>query len=180
MTRIVLPILASGLVLALAACQQADQPPAQDTATLAPAATPPTAAPAPAATSPAHLALAPLGPNDGTVITEAMDNVGGCQFVDGEERTLLSLGLPDSNTAKGIAVARPGGRQVRLTTEEGGRLTIEAGPTMRFEGTVLKVSHPSGPGKATGIETYSWPATLAVSDADGAARTYTGSWQCGV
>lgn len=174
--------IACVFVFMLCACGQTSAPVAEDSAT--PMATPNPAiampAPAPTTAATAHLTLAPLEENDGQVITEAMQNVGGCQFADGDKRTLLSLGLPDSTTDRAVAVARPGGRQAKLLTDEGGRSRIEAGPTMRFEGIAIEVSHPAGPGEATGIETHAWPATLAVSDAEGAIRSYTGTWSCGV
>lgn len=169
-------------LLALAACQQSAPTPAEGepatptaTASVAPL---PSATPAPA--GPDHLTLAPIAAGDAAVIADSMDNVGGCEFIGTDKRTLLSVGLPDSSTARGFGVARAGGVVVQAQTREGGRAAIEAGPSLAFEGIVLDVAHGGGAGEKVGIETSAWPATLTVSDADGASKDYEGRWACGV
>lgn len=162
------------LPLTLAACQQSDPAPE-------PSATPTRAAVASAtAAGTDHLALAPIEASDVTVISDSMDHVGGCEFIGNDKRTLLSVGLPDSTTAKGFGVARAGGLVVQAQTQEVGRAAIEAGPALAFEGIVLDVAHAGGAGEAVGIETSAWPATLTVKDSDGKSRAYPGNWACGV
>lgn len=160
----------------LAACQQAD--PAPREAGEAPAAT--TAAAPAAAAAPNHLELAPVEAADVAIIADSMDNVGGCEFIGDDRRTLLSVGLPDNATAKGFGVARAGGVVVQAQTRETGRAAIEAGPALAFEGIVLDVAHGGGTGEAVGIETSAWPATLTVTDSASKSKAYPGQWACGV
>ena len=174
------------------ACQQAKDQPGENAArdlpkptdypifADAPAVTPSSVPGDHTPTRPRTMTLTALADDDASVITGAMANVGGCQFVDAGKRTLLSVGLPDSNTASGIGVARVDQRRAKLITAVGGRTAIENGPTLRFEGVTLKVDHKDGEGDKVGIETRAWPATLTVTDADGARAAYTGTWSCGV
>lgn len=171
--------------LALAACQQSAPDPAPEAAP--DAATPAVAAPqasAPAAApdtsdTPPHLALTALATGDGEVITANMAHVGGCQFTDSDDRLLVMIGLPDDNNTAATGVARAGGRQAVLTSEQRGYTAIEAGPVLRFEGLKLTVA-ATGAARKVGVETRARPATLTASDADGKSAAYTGTWSCGV
>lgn len=180
--------------LALAACQQSEREadaPAAATSTAAPAASSPASpvpdsGPAPAASgtsdaaAPAHLLLEPLAASDGAAINARRPHVGGCQFVDQADRMLLMVGLPDSTSETGVAVARTKGQVIEMATRQRGYQAIEAGPQLAYEGIMLKVTHEGGEGRKQGVETRVWPATLTVSDMDDAAKSYTGSWSCGV
>lgn len=180
--------------LALGACQQSESEadaPGAETQTAGPVSGPvagpvagsapaPVASVTPDAVSPAHLVLEPLAASDGAAINARRPHVGGCQFVDQADRMLLMVGLPDSTSETGVAVARSKGEVIEMTTRQRGYQAIEAGPQLAYEGIMLTVTHEGGEGRKQGVETRVWPATLTVSDMDDAAKDYTGSWSCGV
>jgi hypothetical protein len=119
--------------------------------------------------------LTPLAANAPTVLGKIK---GGCTFAY-QDRTLLSVGAPDTTDATGKGVLVIDGRQVILPgIDAGGPQVIESGPTLTGDGLTVAVQRAEGAPESVAGGGHRWAADLVVKGPTGETRYSPGTWTC--
>lgn len=167
--------LAAAFVLAACSSPEEKQAGAAPPVPAAEALAPPPAPEATVGGDGSPITLNGLSPAD--LEANALSGELGCSFSTADERQPLLLAMGDvasKETAQGLVKV---GDYVERIGAPGGFDGMLKGPTFSGAGKTIRIALTGPP--TGGGESPPRPATLTYERADGASRTFIGSWTCG-
>ena len=102
----------------------------------------------------------------------------GCSFSADGATLLIASGIVDRTTRSNAAIRRGGEVEQLVATGPGGYDgMVEGATTFGTSGMTIEIATQTR--NETGTEEVAYNATLRAMRADGAERTYNGTWTCG-